>query len=915
MLAHQGIFNGKIITFNDPFYLHTDPIFVQECQRQLRSHYNTTMSQVRITPWEKDSIVNIEEVYTKLSWWRHVKRPNGTTNQEINDYTEVFKGYGRSTSPKRILVYGRTGIGKSTFSQKIAVDWANEKEEVLKRFDVLLVVRLRNALDAQDMPSLIKASDLFAVDGSISAESVYDYVRGHQERVLLVLDGYDEYSANATLIREIWQGRQLRDCHVLITTRPLEGDELIIPSNVLYEIKGFVHKEQVNDFAGRFLDSERELELFVCYLNDENLWDLAEIPLLLLMLCLIWKNRYVKKLPTSKLELHDRFVETLLCHMSLKNPDSPPLNNQNVLHAFSEEITVLGKLAFEALLKNSVYVDLENLKLQSDGLADKMIRSGLFQLSKMSSPDTTKTIVFLHKSIQEFLAARYLMNTLNVKESKIPTTVAGINSFSKALEMKEILRFMCQWSTEGAKAVFNLLRSLGEKECLTECQFSKTPSLDDLSLHQRLLRDLSLECLISCSVSSRRDIYPLFLSATDGVISVNNYNIENVASQHLLQSSPLPNYVFFEHGDFADLVSISQDVDAVVLTCSALKIKACHYLQMCEVSAFQTEHFFLKRKGDRLFLYFTTIYRTFRRNYLEMLRDLTSALYESIPRGTRNLPELPEGHCFSLVREIEVFVMWTSEELSYINDLLSVAVSPQDVIIKHIRVENDVVSHINFTENLGRLVLYDLEMSDGDVAHLASSIRQAPNMYSLKVSRCPLHGSIRILAASLRHVPLLTYLTLSRVRMDDRECSRLASSLKHVPRLTVLNLSNNPLGKGITDLARQLYRIPDLQHLNIEKTRTGKKEAKALAQELRSVPRLQTIQLGFNPIGKGVGDLVRSLHYLEELLQVDLKDVKMSHEEVDAISGAQRGIYITSYHVCFFFLRVLLAVVSCVAGA
>lgn len=233
MLAHQGIFKGIIINFNDPFYLPTDPIFVQECQRQLRSHYNTTMSQVRITPWEKDSIVNIEEVYTKLSWWRHVKRPNGTTNQEINDYTEVFKGYGRSTSPKRILVYGRTGIGKSTFSQKIAVDWANEKEEVLKRFDVLLVVRLRNALDAQDMPSLIKASDLFAVDGSISAESVYDYVRGHQERVLLVLDGYDEYSANATLIREIWQGRQLRDCHVLITTRPLEGDELIIPSNAV----------------------------------------------------------------------------------------------------------------------------------------------------------------------------------------------------------------------------------------------------------------------------------------------------------------------------------------------------------------------------------------------------------------------------------------------------------------------------------------------------------------------------------------------------------------------------------------------------------------------------------------------------------------------------------------------------------
>ena len=64
-----------------------------------------------------------------------------------------------------------------------------------------------------------------------------------------------------------------------------------------------------------------------------------------------------------------------------------------------------------------------------------------------------------------------------MKESKIPTTAAGINSFNKALEMKEVLRFLCQWSTEGARAVFNLVRSLGEKECLTKCQFSKNAFL------------------------------------------------------------------------------------------------------------------------------------------------------------------------------------------------------------------------------------------------------------------------------------------------------------------------------------------------------------------------------------------------------------------------------------------------------
>ena len=514
-----------------------DPLDVEVCKAQLRTHYNTTMSQVRITPWDRNNTVDIEEVYTKLTWLRDAKRPKGTTKKEIDDYTKIFKGHGRITNPKRILVYGRPGIGKSTFSQKIAVDWANQKEESLKAFDVMLLIKLRNVCGIQEVPGILEASELLAADGSISSESLYDYVRHNQEKVLLVLDGYDEYSTEkSSPIREIWEGKQLRDCHVVITTRPMEGEELIKSSHVQCEIRGFVGKKQVNDFARRFLNGE-EIEEFDCYLNDEKLWDLAEIPLLLLMLCLIWKNRYQKELPKSKLELHERFVETLLCHMTLKEPDDATLDNRNILDDFREEITAIGKLAFEALLKNSVYVNLKGVNLQSDSLTDKMIRSGLFQFSKLSSADPNKTVLFLHKSIQEFLAARYLMNEAGSKESRVAACFAGIDSFFKALKLKEFLRFMCEWSVEGARAVFKLLKSIGTKEHLIECCFTKTPSLDDLSLYQGVYRDFILECLISCSVSARQVIYPLFLSAVGGVISVNSRNIRKVAAEHLLQSS------------------------------------------------------------------------------------------------------------------------------------------------------------------------------------------------------------------------------------------------------------------------------------------------------------------------------------------------------------------------------------------
>lgn len=213
--------------------LFTDCLDIKECQAQLHKHYNTTVSQVRITPWDRDFTVDIDEVYTRLSWLRDVKTPSGTIKKRLNDYTEIFKGHGRVTNPKRILVYGRPGIGKSTFSQKLAVDWANEREETLNKFDLLLLINLRNVCGIQDVSTMLETSELFAADGPFSTDSLYDYVLQNQDRVLLVLDGYGEYSCGKTSpIREIWEGNQLRDCHVIILTRQMEGEELTKFSHV-----------------------------------------------------------------------------------------------------------------------------------------------------------------------------------------------------------------------------------------------------------------------------------------------------------------------------------------------------------------------------------------------------------------------------------------------------------------------------------------------------------------------------------------------------------------------------------------------------------------------------------------------------------------------------------------------------------
>ena len=85
-----------------------DAVCLEECQKQLRSLYETS-SKVKIIPWDQNSAVDIDEIYTDLSWVKDHRTPRGVTQEELNHYTEIFGSRGPRPAPKRILVYGQPG--------------------------------------------------------------------------------------------------------------------------------------------------------------------------------------------------------------------------------------------------------------------------------------------------------------------------------------------------------------------------------------------------------------------------------------------------------------------------------------------------------------------------------------------------------------------------------------------------------------------------------------------------------------------------------------------------------------------------------------------------------------------------------------------------------------------------------------
>ena len=765
---------------------------VEKCQEQLKSYYNT-FSKVKIIPWDDSSSIQIDEIYTPLSWVRDHRKPSGVTQEKLEDYTDMFKG-----KPTRILVYGRPGIGKSTFCKKAAYDWSKALKEVLMNFYVLILIKLRDVCDVGNIRDVLRKSKLLASDGAISVDSLYDYIINNQDKVLLILDGYDEYSfaEEHSPILEIWKGEQLRDCHVIVTTRELKCDELRGPSHVQLEIHGFKSREQKRTFVREFLAGEDDLDEFMCYLEEKGLRDMAEIPLLLPMLCLLWKEKHREGLLKSRADIFTQFIQTMLDH---KGESQQPMPFQKVTSTEArEDLSNLGKVAFEALLQDRLYVRCSELPGNISRSFEKLSEVGLFQIVNLTSLNPEKGAYFIHKSVQEFLAAWHIKEeVLSIKGESTPS-LSKVESFEKIVKMNEVLKFACELSTEAACVVFHHVGCVGGEESWSEC--------DSISENEELYLKLISHSLFCCSAEKRRDLCSVLSSYTGGTMFLDYNQLNITANEHLLKSGMIPDGIIFRStGDsseksYRDFITVAEDTDAVFLSCSGEK-KAADLLK--KFPRRPVTDFFLHEER-KIIVYIRGIRKEDGVTFpTEMLRELISPTAESTQMKrvgdllnendsetasclTENTDSItgPTPQSLSTVSNIIIYHI-ERQEMKMLADLLPLFTDLEFIIIDGNSSENidpqlteTLVSRIVFADRLETLVLHDINLTAKPAAVIARSLHQAPSLRSLDLSRNPLGEGVNVLTRHLSCVPHLESLFLVKVKMTKQQMNDLTAAVR-----------------------------------------------------------------------------------------------------------------------------------------
>ena len=456
--------------------------------------------------------------------------PAGTTQTELKHYCDLFKAKKNGVIPKRILVQGQTGIGKSTFVKKLLVDWVDvnnetgdEQAAILKNFELMVAINLKEVSKCQSLEDVIRLSKVFAKEDKYMTEGLVDYITNNQEKVLLIFDGYDEFcSGRDSEIYEIFSGSSLRSCCVLITTRISKADELQGGEDLQAEITGFSEVDR-KDFMQRFLSSDEASDLETV-LYDRNLEELARVPLLLLFFCILWRRRQLKLFPETKTSLYKEIVQFTVNHSY--NKQTPPLYVQ--LTSLEKILSEIGKVSLQALLKDDHLFEYSQL---SDSVrCDESVLIGLLQITEYSETlQPIGMVSFIHKSIQEFLAAWYITYRCipegrNLDEIGVKLEVC--------LALENVFQFVCGLSEDGASIALRHLRSvrisdpsLDLSKALPDLQNETDAPLSDVTERQCKFRDLVLnsfeeveskcklskacfDCFGSILLSPRRGSFP-----------------------------------------------------------------------------------------------------------------------------------------------------------------------------------------------------------------------------------------------------------------------------------------------------------------------------------------------------------------------------------------------------------------------
>ena len=415
---------------------------------------------------------------------------------------------------KKVLIVGRPGIGKTLFCEKFLRDWASNRRllntELHFDFAFLLKFRRFNSEEKLSLRELLERSEFTSAE--CLNDELLSYMLENPEKLLILFDGLDEFSdissfgANSepvcprseqpmplpALFYNIVKGNLIDGATILTTTRPTAVSNLTrFPFRRTFEILGFASEqveEYVENFTKNAAKNDTGKKIWQHISTNMNIFSLCYIPVNLFIVCscllevLNFENLSTGVgLPTKLTQIYQMATKLFFFRHNEQYRDKRLRREDIESKHWPPEFKPLARIAFNGIRERKLIFTSNEVSTSNEGSND-IVQSDLFHRlpdRQTATFEHEAQFCFIHLTIQEFLAAKHIVDTM--KEVELRRFVA--EHINKG-EWQMVMQFLAGLLGDGDKPSIDIF---------TEHLPETTYEIDESKLMDEYEQDDSVE--------------------------------------------------------------------------------------------------------------------------------------------------------------------------------------------------------------------------------------------------------------------------------------------------------------------------------------------------------------------------------------------------------------------------------------
>ncbi|XP_072017962.1 NLR family CARD domain-containing protein 4-like [Amphiura filiformis] len=620
--------------------------------------------------------------------------------------------------------------------------------------------------------------------------------------------------------------------------------------------------------------------------ESERLIFLSKIPVILMLMCLLWEDE--KRLADTQTELYQEFVLFLwrkYCKRWCKTVDF-----RNIIDGeFEQFISEIGQVALDGLCSEKNIKE-EKLIFNDTDFGNSFqlgCETGLLSRERLRSRlSRHSTVTFLHKSFQEFCAAKYWASLYTTDTAQFSQILSRLKPWAVLMGNFEFAKFCCglverggvssiiqhaisvyrrhshpkdicvgyNKPDDGKKNVVNILTLLYENDKAPSDCNSNVDTFNPQSSVSQQCQDKSIS-RTECSLDP---------PGTDCVIAKRHKS--DVLKSSLTQSfkSIFPDYGF-------TIAVANKYPKAISIFHNFVRSKlGLSILSTVKSISFENPHLSENVIGDTLKCMSNVQDVTFK--FSEVDHNVKSELANSIQPSIKSI-------CFVNPHLCSCYVASIIRCMSNVHDV-SVTIS----VFDHVDQIGVILTDKQCLTKLNSLKLTLAQMKADHMKILSEYLSKVSNLQELNVSNNDLGMAIRPLAQQLQYCTKLTSLNLYNTQLKENHIKILSEYLSKVSNLQELNVSNNDLGIAIRPLAQLLQYCTKLTSLKLSKTQLKENHIKILSEYLPKVSNLQELNVSKNDLGMAIRPLAQQLQYCTKLTSLNLSNTQLKEDHIEILS-------------------------------